>query len=140
MYDIKQDGDTVGQAQVEIDGLYYIIRCCCRFWNKKINRIRIYDGKKEMSLGICVPEGNQFVLTKRIPKKQLSGENLCFFVESEVLSGIPVASGKPFEYLHKLKTARLQNTNGQPMIIIDQFQDQQGSGRNQGYPNKWEQQ
>lgn len=118
MYEVRLNGTSVGSAQIVKEGLYYKIHCCCSFHDKKIYRISILDGKSDVYLGICVPEGNHFVLTTRVPVKYLSGENWNFVVNSEGPCGVPVVSGKPFEYLEKLETARF-NTNGQPKIVID---------------------
>lgn len=119
MYQITYNGRQVGQAQAEREGLYYKITCVCDFSDDEIHRIVASDGKSVVKLGVCVPNGNQFSLSTKVPAKYLSAGDLCFSVASECTSGIPIFSGKPFPHLDKLETARLQITNGQPCIVID---------------------
>ena len=119
MYKITLNGEQVGQAQVEREGLYYKITCICSFPDNEIHKIFVGDGESVVKLGVCVPNGNQFTLSTRVPIKYLPGDDLYFTIASNCPSDIPISSGKPFAYLDKLETARLQITNGQPSIIID---------------------
>ena len=118
MYSILLNGEVVGQAQVEKEGLYYRFTCTCTFSDGKIHRIVVSDGKSVVKLGVCIPDGDQFRLSTKVPAKRLLGETLRFMIESDT-TGIPISSGKPFAYLDKLETARLQITNGQAYILID---------------------
>ncbi len=137
MYDILFDRVKVGTAEMFKEGLYYKIICTCRPANEGIHRILVSDGSESRDLGICVPEGGLFKLTARVPMKYLKGERLSFCLVGNCVP-VPVATGEPFPHLDKLETARLQVTNGQPMIVIDQFQDQQDSDQNQECQNRSE--
>ena len=119
MYQITWNGKQVGQAQAEREGLYYKFTCVCDFSDDEIHRIIVSDGKTVVKLGVCIPDGDKFCLSTRVPVKYLTGGDLCFTIESDCVSGFPVFSGKPFAHLDKLETARLQITNGQASIIID---------------------
>lgn len=130
LFDILWNGASVGEAHVEKIGLYYEFRCYCNFSKRDIYRIRVSDGKSNVLLGVCVPDGNQFHLKTRIPVKKMHGETFRFTAEAQNNRGILIESGKAFAYIDKLETARLQNTNGQFNIIIDSFPNPQDSGRN----------
>lgn len=119
MYKILWNGKQVGQAKVEREGLYYKFTCVCVFHNYDIHRIIVSDGKELVKLGVCIPDGDKFTLSTRVPAKYLPGSSLCFTVEADSTSAIPVFSGKLFAHLDKLETARFQIINGQSNIIID---------------------
>lgn len=139
MYHIYMNGESVGKAIVEKEGLFYKITCACIVPDKDFYRIRVDDGKTSRDLGICVPNGDEFVLTSRVPVKFLTGETLSFtLVPRTAETAVPVATGETFDYLDKLESARLQNTNGQTEIVIDSVPDQQDNGQNPEYQNIWE--
>ena len=123
MYDILLDAVPVGKAEVQTEGLYYKFFCNCTLPDSGIYRVAVSDGNATKDLGICVPTGSRFALTARIPAKYLKGERLTFTLipnnTAKRRTEIPVATGRPFEQLEKLETARLSFANGQPVIVID---------------------
>lgn len=139
MYEIMMDGIPVGQAQVEKEGLYYCFTCTCTPKNNGIHRIHVCDGVITRDLGICVPDGNGFRLFTRIPVKYLCEGKLSFKLvdTSRTQKAVPVKEDEPFAYLGELDTARLQNTNGQPEIILSPVQDQPDSDLSLECSNKW---
>lgn len=139
MYDIMMDGISVGQATVEKEGLYYCFACTCIPQKEGVHRIHVCDGENVRDLGICVPDGNVFRLSTRIPVKYFCDGNWSFVLSDtpRIEKVVPVKEDEPFSYLEQLNTARLQNTNGQPEIILPTVQDQPDSGLSQEYPNKW---
>ena len=141
MYDIYMDAQSVGQAEVIKEGLYYRFSCKCRLPDEGIYRITVTDGNNTKNLGICVPAGDLFCLTTRIPKKHFSGENLKFSLvpKDSQQTIIPVETNKPFADLDKLASAHLQESDGKTEIIIDPVPVPQGSDQSQESPHKWEQ-
>ncbi len=119
MYKIMLNGEQVGHAQVEREGLYYRFNCTCALKDNKLYRIVVGDGKTKIKLGVCVPDGQSFVLSTKIPVKYLQGNSFCFLMEAVCGNAIAVSTGQPFFYLDKLQTARLQIADGQPSIIIN---------------------
>ena len=119
MCDILLNGLSIGRVQVDREGLYYKFRCKCKFNDNKIYRIKVSDGITEIILGICVPEGDNFILNTKVPVKKLQKDTLIFTAELRSEQAIVAEMGKSFSYLDKLETARLQYTNGQVKIIID---------------------
>ena len=119
LHSILFNNVPVGQAQIKQEGLYHKITCQCVLPNKRIYRIKVSDGINDVDLGICVPEGDCFILTSRVAVKKLSTENLKFYIITNQPSEFHIADGKPFEALDKLEAARLQYRNGQLYVVID---------------------
>lgn len=119
MYEITLNNNLVGWAQVERIGLYYKFCCICNSSKNKMFRIVVSDGNNTVNLGICVPEGDKFVLTKRIPVKYLSGKRLHFSIENDFKDRISLVNCECFNYLDKLDTAHLRIADGQPYIVIN---------------------
>ncbi len=126
MYKILLDKEQVGTAEVKEEGLYYLFVCICNIKQKGIHRICVEDGINKVDLGICVPYGNEFILQTRIPKKRFLRNTFSFSLISKQKNKmeVPVQSGMTFEKLEKLNTARLETTNGQQKLVIDESQDQ----------------
>ena len=80
-----------------------------------------------MDLGICVPCGDRFVLTKRVSAKSIVKEKLQFSVKSNNTLAIPVENSKEFLRLDKLAFAKFQMQNNKAQILIDLNTDQQGN-------------
>ena len=141
MFDIYKDSKVVGTAQVQRKGLYYQFICSCKPPDKGIYRIWVSDGCDELDLGICVPEGDTYTLTKHLPVKLLKGETFNFTLQSKdwKKTGSTPESEKLFPHLDMLEQAKLSEVNGQEMIIIEQVQDRQDSDLNPEYVNRWEQ-
>lgn len=119
MFEIRMGDAVVGSADVKKNGLYYHITCTCKPPNKEIHRIIMYDGSVQKDLGICVPAGNVFTLSARIPVKYFHGDDFTFELVPEAKGEYIISNNMPFDHLDKLETARLQYTNGQLKIITD---------------------
>ena len=111
----------MGFVDVEIQGLYYAFTCSCSPPTEGIYRLIVSNGNRAFDVGICVPEGGQFMVRKRMPTKRFDGVDFYFKIISkdDSFEYIPVESGMIFPHLDKLRAARMQNTNGQPMLIIE---------------------
>ncbi len=121
-YEICLGAEPVGEAVVEKVGLYYRFSCRCRLRGATMQRIMVACGDKKADLGICVPVGDMFGLTKKVPCKQL-GEGIPEFFLTPRPGGsgsrfVPVYPEEPFAYMSKLKGAFLEIRNGQQGIVI----------------------
>ena len=119
MFDIHTGEVVVGSADVKRKGLYYHITCTCKLPSKEIHRVIMRDGCEQKDLGICVPTGNVFTLSARIPVKCFQGDNFAFELVRGTKGEYAISNNMPFPHLDKLEAARLQYTNGQSKIIID---------------------
>ena len=83
---------------------------------------------------ICVPDKEKSKCFCRLPCRLFQSQDFCFNLTDDCgCLTVPVIPGKDFLYLDKLKTARLQITNGQYQIMINPNRDLPDSDRNQGY-------
>ena len=137
LYDIMCNGVAVGKASVKREGLYYCIHYKCNLPQKGIFRVMVTESHNTYDLGICVPDGDVYSGTTRIPCKRFYSNDLVFTLMSDdKIVCVPIMGGEPFLYLDKLNAARLCNTNGQLEIIINPIQVQPDSDRNRKYQNK----
>lgn len=136
MFEIHMGNAVVGSADVKRNGLYYHINCTCKPPSKEIHRVIMHDGSVQKDLGICVPTGNAFTLSARIPVKCFQGDGFTFQLVKIGKREIIVSSNMPFTHLDELESARLQHTNGQAVILIDSAPDPQDSGQIQEYQNR----
>ncbi len=140
MFAITFENQTVGFAKVQKEGCFYRISCSCDLLPSGSRRIFVTDGNATIDLGICVPNGGRFVLTKRIPVRCLEQDNLqfSFMPECDNIAGIPVETGKAFAELNNLRYGKYRYQNGQGQIFIDSVPNRQGSDQTQAYPSKSE--
>jgi len=137
LYQIVWKGNQVGNAEIRKEGMFYRFSCRCRLTGKGVYRVAVTDGQNKYDLGICIPNGNSYSCVARLPCNRLNGTDFLFLLtDSKKKRGIPIATGKPFAYLDKLNTARLQITDGQAEIIIDSVQDPQDNDPNPIHQNK----
>ncbi len=119
-YDIDYLGEKVGTASVKKEGLYLSVLCKCSFLKEGIYKIDMVSGGNTVHLGTCIPEGDAYVLQKKVPVKSLTEGNLEFRINSPCNCGvnklIPVATDKPFPNISSLKEGRLVIQNGESLI------------------------
>ncbi|MBQ7415529.1 MAG: hypothetical protein IJW14_00650 [Oscillospiraceae bacterium] len=121
-YDIYMGKDVVGTAQVERQGLYYRFRCSCRLSGDTLCRVSVCCNGHHENLGILVPMGDGFGLTKKLAVKKLGKGAFQFRVLPKHRTGewqfVPVYPEEPFGYLTRLQNAFLEVRNGQAGVVI----------------------
>lgn len=120
-YPIVFENRTVGQVEVSKKGLYYHFTCQCTPPDSKIYRIVISSENAEQSLGICVPEGKNFGLSKRLPVKSIKDGEWEFYLRpKDAVNSLvsAVSEEEPFPLLDKLENSSLAVKNGVPFISI----------------------
>jgi hypothetical protein len=124
IYPIERAGNTIGQAEVTRQGLYYHFTCRCRLSGEVICRLAAVCGDKVENLGVPVPENGEFVLRKKIPASHLGEGKLHIRVlpKHSELTGrfVPLSPEEPFRYLSRLQNAYLERRNGQVGIVIQE--------------------
>ena len=123
-YQVQYYGRQVGTAEITQQGLYHQIACKLSLPYDAIYRVYVSGSGKQLELGVCVPDGEYFVLNKRVPGKRLIGfGKLSVFVDDDKVSAaknrIPVSNSEPFEQLHKLRNGRFQWDGGAGFIILE---------------------
>ena len=121
-YEIMLGGESVGQAVVRRQGLYYRFSCRCDLSGEVIYRITVTCGGKSESLGIPVPKNGEFYLDTRLAASRLGeGEPKFSAVPRRPDLGgmfVPISPEEPFRYLHRLENAFLTRKDGQLGIVI----------------------
>ena len=137
-YDVVYEGERVGTAQVEKQGLYCTFSCRCRLPEEGFYRIHAVYADKREDLGICVPLGAEFGMDKKISVKRLGEGEPSFellpknwqpelvvqepqieevpieeepIAETEEPAGavfVPVTEEEPFPYLEQLEHGVLE--------------------------------
>ena len=111
-FEVRQGGRVAGKVQVIAQGLYVRIICRCQIEGSQVYRLFAISGSHQENLGVLVPDGDGFLLDKRIPAKRL-GQGISFYLSAG--SGhtegkfIPICPEEPFAYIDRLKTAFLES-------------------------------
>ena len=112
-YDVYLNQEIVGGVNVTEEGLYYRISCRCTL-DEGIYRLIAYFENTSVQIGVCVPQGSDYILEKKIPIKQLNKEIKAFqIISKDTVSGqlIPISDDKPFEGIQELEHARFEEYN-----------------------------
>ncbi len=122
-FDILLGGKGIGQAVVTRQGLYYQFTCRCRISGEVMYKLEVSCGENTENLGLLVPDGDEFVLTARVPIKQLGQGKLSFRAvprHGEIPKGkfVPVYPDEPFAYISQLKNAFLEKRDGQLGVVL----------------------
>ena len=121
-YSVTKNGTPCGKVSVSRQGLYFRFCCRCILDNADIYRLWLTNSNFQISLGILVPSEEAFVLTTKLPAKQLPGEEWIFYVETNAPVSIdrfiPIRPEEPFAYIARLKESFLAYRDDQQGIYI----------------------
>ena len=135
-YKIYMGKEQVGQAWVYKEGLYYTFRCRCELESDIICRVLVSCGDHQVNLGVLVPEGKWYMLTKRIPIKLL-GVGLFEFrilprCQKHQDTFLCVYPEEPFRYIRQLQSAYLERRAGELGIVVQGTSEPQSSCNSTG--------
>lgn len=119
-YEICLKQETVGQAIVERQGLYYKVECRCDLpAGKRYHAVALGKSGQE-DLGLLIPAGNSFRSCKSVAVKKLGEGALSFRLEPVAADGmfIPLREDTPIECIDKLRSAVLSERDGMRGIRI----------------------
>ncbi len=71
-YDVFHDGRIAGRAEAAEDGLYWNVRVRCAMPDGGILRACAENVTQRLPLGVLLPEGEEGLLTRRIPRSRFS--------------------------------------------------------------------
>lgn len=121
-YNIFLDGNAAGKARITREGLYYLFTCTCKLLSKEIHRIILSCNGDDIDLGICVPHGDSYYLSKLIPIKKIQDGELIFRIAKKdngrAGSFFEVKSTMPFAHICRLHEARFEVKSGVPGVRI----------------------
>lgn len=65
-YEIRENGETIGNATVRQQGLYWLVRAEVTLRPGRIVRLYAHEADKNVRLGVPIPENGAFRLEKRL--------------------------------------------------------------------------
>lgn len=80
IYAVMYRGEQVGKLQMQKQGLYCRLQCRCQLPGDDIYRLRMLSGEDSIHIGVLVPDGDGFLLDKKIPEKRIPSGELRFSV------------------------------------------------------------
>ena len=120
-YKITRNGESIGTARIEKEGLYYRFSCCCRLPDRDIYNIYVQSEIESRNLGVCVPRGRDFYLNTRVPAKHIGDGPFQFEArkrEEKAGGFYPVETAKPFARMDRLTESRCAVLEGKIGLII----------------------
>lgn len=121
-YPVLHGDQPVGEVRVTRRGLYYHFTCRFQLKEPCLCRLEFCCGDRTEVLGVPVPEGGQFVLTKQIPVSRVAARTPVFRVLPKQMSlqgrFVPISPEEPFAYLDRLKNAYLLRSGQQLGVVI----------------------
>lgn len=134
-HDVLLGNETVGQAAVTSEGLYYHIVCKCNLSGKVMYKLVVKWNNKTENLGILVPHAEAFAVDTKIPVKRAGEGQVCFRVipkhEKLLENFIPICAEEPFAYLSRLENAYLHRTENAVGVVIREAPESSQPGSDQ---------
>ena len=122
-YTVWLGKEPVGQVTVEQQGLYYCFHCQCQLHSEVMYKVNVACGGNHASLGILVPSGKDYQLTKRLPVKQFPSDKPEFWITPKLSQkqtiSLDIYPEEPFRYITRLEKAYLERNRGVLKIIIN---------------------
>lgn len=140
-YEAYLGNRVAGKVRLRKDGLYCHILCRCELPRDTVYRLYGCTGISRENLGVLMPDGDGFLLDRRIPAKRLEGCTQFLLSDGSEITELPKAEEKPepeepmkpepgtfvpirpeepFGYLSHLESAFLEEQNGQIGINIQE--------------------
>lgn len=121
IYQLKRMNRAVGQVTVSKEGLYYKIEASLRLPKGSRYRLTVCFEHNTMDLGLCIPQGDMFIMCTKIPIKRFCGDSFTFMLsEKNERKVIPIQDNKPFSHLDILPQCSFSRENGKAVVIIHQ--------------------
>ena len=121
-YGIFLGNEEVGVAQVERQGLYYCFTCRCKLHSEVICKVTVSCGGHHENLGVLVPMGEDYGLTKKLPVKSLGLGIPEFWITPKhtAVEGVyvDIYPEEPFRYIARLEKAYLEMRRERLGIVI----------------------
>ena len=124
-YQVELQDMPVGEVSVRKEGLYYHFTCTVRLRKNSRYRLLAISNEKEVDLGLCIPQGDAFGLSTKIPVKRFENGRYQFVLwNRSEKTAISLDEKSPFPDLRILPDCRFVRENGKAVLI-----NQKGSVR-----------
>lgn len=121
------DERIIGTAQLVSCGLYRRFICRCELPPGRMYRLWVMGIGDPVNVGILIPEGERYMLDKKIPEKRIAtgAIRLTVLPADQQASNdfVTLNPDQPFEPLDQLETAVLGWKNGEIGIFINKSED-----------------
>ncbi len=129
IYPIFDGAIQVGKARIQREGLYLLIQCRCVPLCRKPRRLYMQAGENVIPLGLCVPDGQEMSLLKRVPAGKIGDSKPSFHIEGSQQRGVLFRPGEPFVGMAQLHNAKLQICDGAYYILIAEPSSSNSTGQ-----------
>ncbi len=121
-YGVFLGNDKVGTVQVERQGLYYCFACRCKLYSEVICKVTVSCNGHHENLGVLVPMGEEYGLTKKLPVKSLGQGTPEFWITPKHTAPegvhVDIYPEEPFRYIARLEKAYLEKRRERLGIVI----------------------
>lgn len=119
VYEVWLTDKIAGEVLISREGLYYRFLCSVRIPKGSHYHLVANSGGGNIDLGLCIPQGDSFVRSTKIPVKRFGSSNYRYILsEKGEKQVIPISGSKPFAHLNKLTAGYFSIENNVPVIII----------------------
>lgn len=118
-YPVYWKDRKTGVVNIEKEGLYYRFSCCVQL--PAGTRCHLYASKeeKDYDLGLCIPQGADFVVRTRLPAKRFAPGNYRFCLRQPGAERfVPVSSNLPFDALDNLEQGKFTRRESVAGIVF----------------------
>lgn len=123
-YPVYWKGEKAGQLTVEKAGLYYCFLCRVKLPAGSRCRLYAHTNGESRDLGLCVPDGGDFVLQRKLPIKQFSHGEYSFLLDQPAAEQfVPVWGDRPFPAMDNLEKGKFAVRRNQPGILFPAAQE-----------------
>lgn len=125
-YPIMSDNRVVGHADVQRQGLFYVIRCSCRLYSNELLRVCIVSKSSHIKLGVLVPDAGQSVCCSRVAESRIKDTIIQFVIEKYNVSNDVLIQDEiidPADLLTKLDDAYLRRNEGTWIVAFKDNKD-----------------
>lgn len=118
-YPVFWNGKEAGEVAVVKQGLYYQFSCRVDLPPGSHCRLFAHTAAGSRDLGLCIPDGNRFILQTRIPVKHFSEGEYRFCLNQPVAGEfVAVSSQQPFSAMDRLEAGRFAMWGNEPGILF----------------------
>ena len=122
VYDVFFENAVIGSAEVIKEGLYTRFLCKCKFQQEGLYRIVVHYGEVSYNIGVCIPDGNGYTTSAKLPSKYIHDSVPVFSAESAVKPITvfkPISPGMNFEYIKALPNGKFCCCGNQKGIMFN---------------------
>ena len=119
-YKVTCDGTVVGIVQMNVSGLYCVIRCTCKNVEGILHLVDRHDDG-DYPIGICVPMCGGIGIERKIPIKYMKGSQHEFVLLRRgtlTQSAHPLNTGLSADVLKLIEQCRYVIQNQQPCLLL----------------------